>query len=461
MHFDLTQQMNLVIYGINKQTETCIARLKRANIHIQYCIDRNASKFDAFTVPVFELGTEPATKDEKHKIIVYVALWNALQHEDVARLLYKHDYVNILFLPSSLSDKNQSSTMRKSYNYFLNGQFSLIKKIPTYESLQYERAGDDWICRESDTRITLLLPVELVFVNILNSNLPDEFNVDNFSDTNILELKPYFELFHFFEYGTGDFNTYLRLNTRKRKLDDKTKIAILKDRRKLFNLFCDELDRGLEFFIDSAPSACWNEKGYFNLIDGHHRAAFLCYRKHRRIPVSIDKKDCVWPPFPSLNEECRELYRSIRGAFTKTFLLSASVFDFSASDGYFARNFSREGSPVVCAFSYTKEDKKKIESLNQLFKIKPFPIIEKELIERSQMEFTVIIALKNPLLSGGKKFYFIKLGQMAKKYLIWEAFQDEAMEKSLLDSCASFKESSIIHEYFDGVQRKRIFLYYK
>lgn len=62
----------------------------------------------------------------------------------------------------------------------------------------------------------------------------------------------------------------------------------------MFQLYEKEFGVNRDFFLDSAPKVIWNEKGYFNILDGHHRVMYLFYKGVWDIPVKICEKDKVY-----------------------------------------------------------------------------------------------------------------------------------------------------------------------
>ncbi|MFR2694497.1 MAG: hypothetical protein ACLTBV_31760 [Enterocloster bolteae] len=79
---------------------------------------------------------------------------------------------------------------------------------------------------------------------------------------------------------------------------------LIEKRFREFEIMQHELNCGMDFFINHPAKAKWNSKGYFNLIDGHHRTTFLYYSGITKIPVQITRGDYEsW-----CNVDVRKLY---------------------------------------------------------------------------------------------------------------------------------------------------------
>ena len=67
--------------------------------------------------------------------------------------------------------------------------------------------------------------------------------------------------------------------------------SVIKNRTEVFeNMNCSyEYDQN--FFVRNAAPAEWNEKGYFNLISGKHRATFFIAKGQNAVPLNICEED--------------------------------------------------------------------------------------------------------------------------------------------------------------------------
>lgn len=123
-----------------------------------------------------------------------------------------------------------------------------------------------------------------------------------YAGDSIVNLTPYYQLYHCIDKGEGECSDYLNTQIG----DDSEKGKVLKDRYKLFEIYEKVFETDRDFFIDSAPRARWNKRGYFNIEDGHHRATYLFYKGIWDIPIRIQETD----------RKCIEVLSKLPDAFT-------------------------------------------------------------------------------------------------------------------------------------------------
>lgn len=135
---------------------------------------------------------------------------------------------------------------------------------------------------------------------------------------------------------------------------------------------------GMKFFVQHPAVGAWNENGFFNLLDGHHRSSFLYNAGYRYIPVQITKEDYKkWcnrnqaekvhqailkqqrsefyqpilnPYFLALQPHREAVFKSrlhmIMEYFNNTRFENQKVIDIGANLGYFGMHFARMGACV-------------------------------------------------------------------------------------------------------------------
>ena len=148
----------------------------------------------------------------------------------------------------------------------------------------------------------------------------------------------------------------------------------------------------MDYFIESSAYVRWNEKGYFNIIDGHHRASYLAYKGYQLIPVRMDKGDFLkWEnkgginkledfsavlcpiPLPAyLNEEVIyepqwkkviDFYYSVLISQGKTGL---KFIEADANLGYYARYFNRADWFQTYVLTQNQEESEKCSLINSM-----------------------------------------------------------------------------------------------
>ncbi|MCM1258665.1 MAG: hypothetical protein NC307_12525 [Roseburia sp.] len=311
-------------------------------------------------------------------IVIVFLLQNGLQHEKIAENFIEEGYKKILFLPSDMETEAKRK-MYGIYNAFLEGEYKNLCGIPEANEVLRESTVCRQISNVGEKWITCFVPVELLFSYGENQLYGNE---------NIRFCIPYRELY---DYLYGKSETCFRYLDYMEKNNGE---EFLRDRRKLFLSFEYERNLGMDYFVETAAFVKWNDKGYFNIIDGHHRAAYLAYRGYVQIPVRMEKKDfSSWEngeqvaerndlsdlpcpiPLPRFwNRKCNfepRWQQVIDFFFVSLVHREKSEIQFLEVDenfGYYARFFQRTGRFKSHIWLQEKENIKVCQDLNRMFR---------------------------------------------------------------------------------------------
>jgi len=310
MSFALTGSESILIYGAGEQGKELVSLFRENGFPVKAVLDKRAEKLKQITVGETEIcviDPEQYVVDSGDEIVV-ISLWNAMQHEKIAVVLQRCGFKKIIYLPMSTTGNYRlMSEMRKVFNELLVGNLYL-QNIPEY--LDIIENSDSY--RHEDV---LYLPIELLFAQENFETKLDELNeieylkrqnVLKYSGENLMNVNAYYQMYRYLDRAEGDCADYLNTQIDATAADlEAERKKVLKDRYELFQVYekAFELDR--EFFIDSAPRAIWNQKGYFNIHDGHHRVSYLYYKGIRDIPVRVDEE----------GRERLKMFDDISGAF--------------------------------------------------------------------------------------------------------------------------------------------------
>lgn len=309
-------------------------------------------------------------------IVVIFLLQNGSRHEEIARRLLAEGYTKILFLPFNI-DTKEKKKMYEKYNLFLEGDYGSLNEIPETDKVllfptqprQQARNGKKWDI--------YFVPEELLFS--YNPGGPHD-------NENIRFCAPYVELYDYLTGKCEKCDSYLTFMKKNKKEE------FLEDRRRMFFNYERERNFGMEYFIETAAYVKWNEKGYFNIIDGHHRAVYLAYMGYRQIPVRIKKQDFIkWgkqdetmktdnvrnfpcpvcvPPYLNEKEFFEPRWQNVIDFFYKELVLQKRTgLEFVESDlnlGYYARYFDRAGWFQCTIKLQDGEDALEYEYLNHI-----------------------------------------------------------------------------------------------
>ncbi|MET3546508.1 SAM-dependent methyltransferase [Paenibacillus favisporus] len=248
-------------------------------------------------------------------------------------------------------------------------------------------AGRDYVVTE--------IPVELLFTELDVRSARTDHLIESFTDRwyehhlqyadiSIMRFVPHRELYRYFAEEPGAapdayLDWYEQIHVTRGITPLMAQKELLNQRRLEYDNMQSELRSGPDFFFDHPVKAKWNPAGYFNVLDGHHRACFLYCLGFRRIPVRLPLQDyTVWlhsaaaaeveqtmkdqqrtliytpilnPRFYDMHSERDETYPTRLDHIARFLgpgkLKGRSVLDIGCNIGYYARHFVREGADVT------------------------------------------------------------------------------------------------------------------
>ena len=258
--FNISPDIPIYVYGAGNLGLSVCQNLIDAGYNLIGILDQKGSADIQAPVAVYRPGEEPFVENA----CVCICLYNGLQHTPIARQLRLRGYFKILFLPLFLSTK-ASKKMIEDFNSFVAGRLNTIIDIPFYDEL-WKINIEDHILREAGEFVTVMIPVDHVFT--VKRKLDEAHPFDAYSPEVLITIPGF----------SHDSPLYTAADYASERLMERTDLHCFFERA---------LFHGLEFFIDAAPPAKLNPRGYFNLLDGHHRASFLLHRGFRGIPVRV------------------------------------------------------------------------------------------------------------------------------------------------------------------------------
>lgn len=279
--FEINEKDKILIYGYPKydSTKELLNYMVIQGWNICGVIDKRASLLqEKSTYPIWKLEEIPFSKELRKTIVVIVLLQNGFLHTVIANALWEQGFEKILFVPKDTSNI-EKRRMSEKYNALLFRDFGVLKEIPIMgKALLDEIIMIDGLIKQEGNVYTVLVQTELLFSGRADSKLKEQ---------NIKYCTEYLDLY---DYLTGKKQTcqeYLWIAcVEENKADE-----FLADRKRLYLFYEQKRVEGDSFFVDNAPRVVWNEKGYFNIVDGHHRAVYLAYCGQRKIPVQMTKAD--------------------------------------------------------------------------------------------------------------------------------------------------------------------------
>lgn len=306
-YFDLNVNSQIWIYGCGKIGRNAFDNLTKCGYRVQGFIDKMAYQIKAENnincLTPEEFSKEPLIS----KCIVFVCVWNGTQQETIANILFELGCDKLVYLPMiRAASLDEIHIRRRAYRDFLMCNYAALRDIPCYCANCCENIYSDEspIISISDHYVCFWHPVSALhtmsmedFYSIANAVPGKTPSYERFfmryADIPLTNMTPYKNLYRRLngdEYA--DLNDYFLLTKGEIEFDRE---AFLADRQNLKKIFEYAYEFDMSFFSDSAAKCRWNEKGYFNVIDGLHRIFFLISKGKDKVPICVDIRD--WETF--------------------------------------------------------------------------------------------------------------------------------------------------------------------
>lgn len=275
----------ICLYGCNKNAINMNRNLKKAGLTVKYIIDKRAG--DVNEAKLVDLASfERMLRNDEEQWCIIICLQNGRIHDEIAMQFHQMGIDNLIYIPMREGyNRYALNEIRQCYMEVFYGSVQPNKAIPTYQKLNEDKD----IVKIVGENIVLYVPVELVYVGkpeFADLNGVKGQGLKKFFDKRIAELKFYNDLYEYV-FKKGKYpKEYVRNCTRNKNEDE-----YIKDRIDLYRLMKHKVYDDPYFFLYSPASAQWNENGYFNLIDGHHRVNFLYNVGYKKIPIIVNKSD--------------------------------------------------------------------------------------------------------------------------------------------------------------------------
>ena len=267
--FDINHSTKIYIYGYGLVGSGSCERLLSCGYNLIGILDQKGSSLKA-PVPSYCLGEEPYWNDA----CIIVCLGITMEHTTVVRQLLNRGYTKLLFLPL-YSKSKAAKVLIESYYRFIEGNFTELKNIPLYDEI-WRIQIEDYILHEIGDFVVVMIPSSQVYTAKLNGKKLPPLN----------PYKIYMEdypaspdWFYDQPIGSEPINDHMMERVKKNE--------------KYLKFLENTLSHGLNFFTDSPSPAQFNLNGYFNLMDGHNRTAFLCHKGFQYVPLRVLKDDYV------------------------------------------------------------------------------------------------------------------------------------------------------------------------
>lgn len=270
-YFELSKN-HIFLYGYGERSEQIKNNLNLSGIGIKGYIDRNYREISREGVLGYSQLLERYPLKIRNKCVIIFCFQNALEQETVAGSIHEDGFEQIIYLPIGGGSANHIQEMMLD-NYMSVCYDDHLDRLlfPKYHLLQNDYL-QCYILKQFREEFVVAIKRDKVYV------------AEDLGLCTIRESQEYNELYNYIFCGKNVLTHYLSW------YPDKDKEKFLEERRRLFLIFEEKLQSDSGFFIKVPGLAEYNEKGYFNLRDGHHRACFLSHHVDY-IPLLVNRQD--------------------------------------------------------------------------------------------------------------------------------------------------------------------------
>ena len=268
----------VVVYGAGELGRQTYERLKEKNVCTIAFLDKKATgKIDG--IPILSPSDKALTLIERAVAVVVICLKAGNEHRQIADDLYLNGYKKIMFLPLNYAmPYNTKIRLTQLYNKALDGEivWSDVKEYDEYICIEWR---DDAVIREEREWVRVWINQEILFSEDYVNWKGDMEKIHLVNEGIDVNLNAYYwnhELFDYIDGIRSECKDYLSIFNIQQ--GTKGEIEKICDRERLVADLNQKLSYGLDFFIEAASEVAWNNKGYFNLVGGHHRTIFLQHR---------------------------------------------------------------------------------------------------------------------------------------------------------------------------------------
>ncbi len=298
--FRLDKTVPIVLYGASAVGKLFYNILSRRDYQVIGFIDKRHDEIaDINGCPVFSI-------DQKinDPCVVIIAIKNVFEQEKIAKELFKRGYERLIYRPKKIVDGE------------CDDQLQIIND--TYDEIErFKWIGDDSIPLELDydipkitgfPRISLkdtalrsaygdkvIASIPIMYIYSAQQKLMPDYP---WAEKSIVTLVPHTALYKYLWDGGEDktkwyidFCSYGARNNNV-EITQRWKQNLIDNRLIVLTAMKKSLEQDFNFFYRNPPEGIWNEeKGYFNLNGGRHRAALFVYENFYTMPLEICRED--------------------------------------------------------------------------------------------------------------------------------------------------------------------------
>ena len=494
--YKLDKKKQIGIYGYTTNGIIIKSYLEQNGFSNIFFIDKNV-RFEEIGVKIYS-PDQIACVAEKD-ITIIISLQNTISHQNIAEKIFTAGINRVIFLPASIRGiASYMNKMRKLYNLLLIRSFKFEEFIPFYDELLpvYSIRLENGIISQDSVETTFWMKTQNIFVNNTKKQVVPEYL--KYYGRSLASLVHYQDLFEYLERGIAGRNLqeYLAGQKYLNEQGNFSKEKLL-DRYQLWYMYKRELNRGMDFFISSAPKVIRNDRGGLSIVDGLHRCVFLYLQNLSYIPVKMDTNEFILryktealnsiidfmreneiantvtpiehPAFYNFPCEKEDVEPSVLRAIQKHIgvhiIEPLSILDISNYNSYFARYMSKmklqgeKGRIVAAEIEWEKYHFAKL--LNALLGINDVEVMYvQDLTELQEEDFDMVFVMGNSKEYKKSDSYLQLLNKKTKHTLFWETEDSEEDVEFIMEKM-KFSSAEMIMQYCNGVTINKVYAFNK
>lgn len=477
----LDSEVNFVLYGAGEIGQLCAQCLLKQGFIIKNFIDLRADELgeiylegQSIAVTTYE---EYRTSKAKNTDVLLLCLRKSSAHDSLATILVADGFYKIIFLPNNYEafglSMQDAVEMKDFYSSLLKNEEVELRRfsslgVPKDMSNFYP---DCCFISSNNYEVHSWIPLELIFTNLL-----PPAPLRDFQDTHISMLAPLIDAIELFDSGRGNGEAWCFFHIGADTNAEK-KQNLLTSLNLTYQNYAEELNRGMDFFLNNPIQVQWNKNGYFNIKGEMLPAVLFLVRNLKRIPATMSRQDyeqwlnkpslkpvlealaytrtsSTYAPiehpqmynFPASRERQGDsrLFRVLRflGSQYGRSLSGLTVLDVGAFHGYFSRQMARIGAKVT-GVEINPEECEFARKLNSLLHLSQVNMENTSIQEYSgEVLFDITLLLTVLYWSFGTPEcmkILAKVDALTQKFLIWESGAQIEEEKLFILENSSFQ----------------------
>lgn len=466
--FDLLEGSSVLIYGAGALGKKIYNQINKI-FDVRGFVDKRRITIiiDKNNIPVYQ----PSELVGLEQCSIIVCVHNASWHYEIAELLYNRGFSKILFLAvHKVYERDMAKSMNKAYSLFLEENYMELKNIPSYNSLKNNIFLEN-VIRKSEKYVVSFCNREIIFsFNGIEEHNKSKLKKEHllYNDCPLAGFETYISLMEYFIHAEKSPDKYVSLMKTLNNSFAMGETEFLDDQWNVYQLLECEYEKGLDSFQYAPLDVAWNEKGYFNILDGHHRAAFYYVKGMQYFPIRMKKEDyyhwvnedkigavieslkisepqvpIMHPYFTNVEYKIKEYEESTMEMVLRyvyeTNTRYDSLLDASDYGGEFARSFYRSGKAGKIVSLIEDKDYSFQKALNDLYYISEDMVrVESGTLEKLQGKYQCgVICGKYNLVSLEKIVQFFDI--LFADEIIWQSKDRIEEEKRYIIEKTQFK----------------------